>query len=57
MAENRERDDRGKSRRKTKATGFRLSNNPVESEESQRENENEDVKVDLIVICIIQGHI
>jgi hypothetical protein len=53
MAENRERDDRGNSRQKTKATGFRLSNNPVESEESQREKENEDVKVDLIVICII----
>ncbi|CAB4009396.1 Hypothetical predicted protein, partial [Paramuricea clavata] len=38
--------------RKSRARGFRLSNNPVESEESQREKEN-DVRVDLIVICII----
>ncbi|CAB3982794.1 Hypothetical predicted protein [Paramuricea clavata] len=44
MAENLERDDRSKSRRKTKATGFSLSNNAVESEKSQREKENEDVK-------------
>ena len=39
--------------RKTKATGFRSSNNPVEPDESQREKENEDVKADLILICII----
>lgn len=56
MAENseRERDDRGNTRqaagkatraKQGRAKGFRLSHNPAESEEAQREKEHKDVKV------------
>lgn len=57
MTENaeRERDDRGNTPRQAagkatrakqgRAQGFRLSHNPAESEEAQREKEHKDVKV------------
>ena len=49
MVENpeRERDDRGKktSTKQARGKGFRLSDNPIETEEAQREKENKDVKV------------
>lgn len=43
----RERDDRGKktSTKQARGKSFRLSDNPIETEEAHREKENKDVKV------------